>query len=65
MPGPKFHPFRSTASRFQDIVHFIIFPLNPMLKCQSITNCFKLVPIAKKSNTLHSPIVANALMKFE
>ncbi len=32
---PNFRPFRSTISRFQDIPHFRIFPLTPMLKVQS------------------------------
>ncbi len=31
----NFCPFRSTISRFQDIAHFRIFPLTPMLKFQS------------------------------
>ena len=30
-------PFCSTISRFQDIAHFRIFQLNPMLKYQSAT----------------------------
>ena len=34
-PSPKFHPFRYTISRFQDIAHFRIFPLTPRLKFQS------------------------------
>ncbi len=32
---PNFRPFRTTISRFQDIAHFRIFPLPPMLIFQS------------------------------
>ncbi len=34
---PNFRPFLSTISRFQNIAYFTIFPLTPMLKCQSAT----------------------------
>ncbi len=37
---PNFRPFRSTINRFQDVVHFRIFPLTPMLKFQSATIFF-------------------------
>ncbi len=37
---PNFHPFRSIIKRFQDIAHFIDFPLTPMLKFQSATIFF-------------------------
>ena len=33
--SPKFSSVRSTASRFQDIAHFMIFPLTLMLEFQS------------------------------
>ena len=33
----NFRQFRSTISHFQDIVHFRIFPLTPMLKFQTAT----------------------------
>ncbi len=67
--GPRvqnFHPFRSTASHFQDIAHVIndfaidfhvIIP-----KCHEI---FKTWSIAKASINLYSPMVASALMKFD
>ncbi len=32
---PNVHLIRSTISRFQDIPHFKVFPLTPMLKFQS------------------------------
>ncbi len=34
---PNFGPFGSTISRFQNIAHFRIFPLTPMLTFQSAT----------------------------
>ena len=34
---PNLHPFHSMISRIQDIAHFRIFPLTPMLKFQSAT----------------------------
>ena len=40
---PNFSPFHSTASCFQNIAHFRIYPLTPMLKFQSITN-FLILP---------------------
>ncbi len=33
---PNFRPFCSTISRFQDIAHFRIFSLTPMLKFQTV-----------------------------
>ncbi len=56
---PNFRPFRSTINRFQDVVHFRIFPLTPMLKFQSATKFFKTWPIAKKSDSPYSTMVAN------
>ncbi len=44
----SFRPFRSTISRFQDIAHFRIFPLTPMLKFQSVTIFFYFWQMAKK-----------------
>ncbi len=32
---PNFRPFRSMINHFQDIAHFRIFPLTPMLKFHS------------------------------
>ena len=50
---PNFHPFRSTISHFQDIAHFGIFPLTPMLKFQSATD-FLIFGRSPKHITLHS-----------
>ncbi len=52
---PHFDPFRSTDSRFQDIAHFMIFPLTPMLIFfQSATKCLKLGQLPSKV-TVHIP----------
>ncbi len=34
---PNVYPIHSTISRFQDIAHFTIFPMTPLLKFQSAT----------------------------
>ncbi len=45
----NFHPFHSTISLFQDIAHYRIFPLTPMLKFQSATIFFNFWQIANKN----------------
>ncbi len=62
--GPNFHLFRSMISSFQEIVHFRIFPLTPMLTFQSATIFFTKWPIVKKSNHLYSTMAASILIKF-
>ncbi len=59
---PNFHPFRSTANTFQDIAHFMIFPLNSILKFQSATYFLKLGWLPKR---LYSTMVVNGLMKID
>ncbi len=48
---------------FQDIPHFRIFPLTPILKFQNATY-FNTGPIAKKSNSPYSTMVDYVLIKF-
>ena len=56
---PNFHPFRSTISCFQDIAHFRIFPLTPMLKFQSAINRLPIYTI-----TFHSLMTTLFSVKF-
>ena len=62
--SPKFSSIRSAISRFQDIAHFRIIPLTPMLKFQSATKFLIFWHIAKTVITLHSPITALFITKF-
>ncbi len=54
-----FHRFRSSSS-LQDITHFRIFPLTPMLEFESVTKF-----LAKKRNSLYFTIVAYVRIKFQ
>ena len=63
---PNICPFRSTISRFQDITHFKIFPLTPMLKFVP-QKCHKICifwEIAKIFITLYFPITTSFTIKF-
>ena len=60
---PNFGPFRSMISRFQNIAHFTIFSLTPMLKFQSATKS-SFWQIAKTFKTLDSLIAALLIIKF-
>ncbi len=60
----NFRPFRSTISHFQDIAHFTIFPLTPMLKFQSATKCLILTDYQNIYMTLYSLIAALLIIKF-
>ncbi len=56
---PNFRPFRSTISRFQDVAHFRIFPLTPMVKFHKVPQFFFYFwQIAKTFITLHSLMAA-------
>ncbi len=61
--SPKFLSV-SLYNHFQDIAHFRIFPLSPMLKFQSATKIFNFWQIAKTFITLHSLMTALYIMKF-
>ncbi len=53
--SPNFRPFRSTISHFQDLAHFTIFPLTPMLKFQSAIFFFLIWQIANIYHNLLFP----------
>ena len=59
---PNFHPFRSMLSRFQDIAHFMIFRLTPMLKFQSATKF--LADLQKISITFYSLLTTLFIITF-
>ena len=61
---PNFRSFRSTISRFQDIAHFRILPLTPMLKVQSATFFFNFWQISKTFITLYSLMTALFIIKL-
>ena len=61
---PNFHPLHSTISCFQNIAHFAIFLLTPMLKFQNATNksFFSIWQIAETSISLYSTMIAKVLI---
>ncbi len=47
---PSFRPFRSTISRFQDITHFRIFPIDSQVK---ISKCHKILSFLSDRQNVH------------
>ena len=60
---PNIYMFRSTFSRFQ-IFHILWFSIDSDVKMSKCHKLFKTWLIAKKSNRMYSPMVANVLITF-
>ena len=54
----NFRPFQSLIIRFQDIAHFKIFPLTPVLKVQGVAIFLFFLQITKTFIILHSFMIA-------
>ena len=61
---PNFHPFCSTIIAFFKIFHILGFPIDSHVKMSKCHKICKTWPIAKKSDSLYSTMVANVLIKF-
>ncbi len=60
---PKFRQFCSTISRFE-IFYSLGFTIDAYIKTSKCQESFKTWPIAQKSDSLYSAMVANVLIKF-